>query len=137
MHCALRNGMSFSIWTYLVWWRWSTRWVSKQRLDGSYKVSLWHEGLNKRSVRMHFFAGTPKLTTSRGLLTIAVIHGNPAVFGDCRLIDNQCRVGQNQCICAMEAQLDSSRYGFARKLFKDARFLLRPGVFTAHRKLTT
>ena len=31
-----------------------------------------------------FFAGTPKPTTMRALLTIAALHGNPVAFGDCR-----------------------------------------------------
>ena len=30
-----------------------------------------------------FYAGTPKLTTLRALLTIAALHGNPVAFGDC------------------------------------------------------
>ena len=30
-----------------------------------------------------FYAGTPKLTTLRGPLTIAALNGNPVAFGDC------------------------------------------------------
>ena len=99
----------------------STRWVSKQRLDGSYKVRLVARGFKQTvSSNADFCAGTPNLTTLRGLLTIAALHGNPVAFGDCH-----------------SAFWTLPRYGFARKLCKDSRFLLRPGVFTAHRKSTT
>ena len=54
----------------------STRWVSKQRLDGSYKVRL-------VSSDTDFYAGTPKLTTLRALLAIAAIHGNPVALSQC------------------------------------------------------
>ena len=61
----------------------STRWVSKQTLDGSYKVRLVARGFEQTvSSDTDFYAGTPKLTTLRALLTIAAIHGNPVAFGD-------------------------------------------------------
>ena len=54
----------------------STRWVSKQRLDGSYKVRHVARGFEQTvSSDADFYAGAPKLTTLRGLLTIAAIHG--------------------------------------------------------------
>ena len=60
----------------------STRWVSKQRLDGSYKVRLVARGFEQTvSSDADFFAGMPKLTTLRGLLTIAALHGNLVAFG--------------------------------------------------------
>ena len=62
----------------------STRWVSKQRLDESFEVRLVARGFEQTaSSDTDFYAGTPKLTTSRALLTIAAIHGNPVAFGDC------------------------------------------------------
>ena len=58
----------------------STRWVSKQRLD----VRLVARGFEQTvSSDTDLYAGTPKLTTLRALVTIAAIHGNPVVFGDC------------------------------------------------------
>ena len=35
------------------------------------------------------FAGTPKVTTLRGLLTIDALHGSPVVFGDCHCASHQ------------------------------------------------
>ena len=53
----------------------STRWVSKQRLDGSYKVRFVAYRFEQTvSSDTDVFAGTPKLTTLRALLTIAAIH---------------------------------------------------------------
>ena len=53
----------------------STRWASKQRLDGSSKVRLVTRGCEQTaSSETDFHAGTPKLTTLRTLLTIAAIH---------------------------------------------------------------
>ena len=53
----------------------STRWVSKQRLDGSNKVRLVARGFEQTvSSDTDVYAGTPKLTTLRALLTIAAIH---------------------------------------------------------------
>ena len=47
----------------------STRWVSKQRLDGSYTVRLVERGFDATvSSDDFFFVGAPKLTTLRGLL---------------------------------------------------------------------
>ena len=62
----------------------STSWVSKQRLDGSYKVRLVARGLKQTvSSDTELHAGTPKVMTLRAFLTIAAIHGNPVAFGDC------------------------------------------------------
>ena len=61
-----------------------TRWVSKPRLDGSYQVRLVARGFEQTvSSDTDFYAGTPMLTSLRALLTIAAIHRNPVVFGDC------------------------------------------------------
>ena len=122
----------------------STRWVSKQRLDGSYKVRLLARRLEQTvNSDADFSAGTPKLTTLRGLLTIPAIHGNPVAFGDCHSALQSPMPIESEpvyVVPAPEAQLDSSKCGFAKKLFKYSRFILKPsslGAFTAHRKLTT
>ena len=53
----------------------STRWVSKQILDGSYEVRLVARGFEQTvSSDTDFDAGTTNLTTVRALLTIAAIH---------------------------------------------------------------
>ena len=53
----------------------STRWVSKQRLDGFYNVRLVARGFEQTvSSDTDFHGGGPKLTTLRALLTIAAIH---------------------------------------------------------------
>ena len=60
-----------------------TRWVQKQRLDGSHKMRIVARGFELTvSPDADFFAGTPELTTLRGLSMIAVIHWNPVAFGD-------------------------------------------------------
>ena len=62
----------------------STRWVSKQRLDGSCKVRLVARGCEQTvSSETDFYARTLKLTTLSALLTIAALHGNPVAFGHC------------------------------------------------------
>ena len=110
----------------------------RQRLDGSYKVRLVARGFEQTvSSDADFFAGMPKLTTLRGLLTKAALHGNPVAFGDCHSAFHQSPMplNQNQCMWSQHRKHSWTlpRYGFARKLFLDSRFLLRPGVFTAHR----
>ena len=68
----------------------STRYASKQRLDGSYKVRHVARGLEQTvSSDTDFYAGAPKLTTLRALLTITAVHGNPVAFGDCRIAFHQ------------------------------------------------
>ena len=65
----------------------SARWVSKQRLDGAYKVRLVAREFEQTvSSDADFFAGTPKLTTLRGLLSIAALHRNPVAFEDCHSV---------------------------------------------------
>ena len=50
----------------------STRWVSRQRLNGSYKVRLVARGFELTvSSDAEFYVGAPKLTALRGLLAIA------------------------------------------------------------------
>ena len=76
-----------------------TRWVQKQRLDGSHKMRIVGRGFELTvSPDADFFAGTPKLTTLRGLSMIAVIHWNPVAFGDFHSINHQCRANQYQCV---------------------------------------
>ena len=113
----------------------STRWVSKQGLDGSYKVRLVARGFEQKvNSDADFLAGTPKLTTLRGLLTIAALHGHPVAFGDCHSAFHQSPMpSESEPVYvepAPEAQLDSSKVWLCKK----AR---TPGVFTAHRKSTT
>ena len=110
----------------------STRWVSKQRLDGSYKIRLVGRGFEKTaSSDTDFYAGTPKLTTLRALLTIASVHGNPVAFGDCHSAFHQSPMPIESEPVSWNEHLKHSwtlpRYGFARKLFRDSRSLLRPG----------
>ena len=120
----------------------STRWVSKQRLDGSYEVRLLARGFEQTvSSDTDFYAGTPKLTTLRALLTITATHGNSfaSVAVTVHFINHRCQVNENQCVWSQHRKHSWTlpRYGFVRKLFKDSRFLIRPGVFKAHRKSTT
>ena len=113
----------------------STRWVSKQRLDGSYKVRLVARGFEQTvNSDKDFYAGTPKLTT----------FGNPVAFGYCHSAVHRSPMPSDSepvyVEPAPEAQLDSFKVWLCKKalkLFKDSRFLLRPGVFTTHRKTTT
>ena len=60
-----------------------------------------------------FYAGTPKPTTFRGLLTIAALHGNPVAFGDCHSAFHQSPMPSElepvNVEPAPEAQLDSSK----------------------------
>ena len=68
----------------------STRWASKQKLDGTNRVRLVARGFEQTvSSETDFYAGTPKLTTLRALLTIAAIPGNPVTFGDCHSASHQ------------------------------------------------
>ena len=101
----------------------STRWVSKQRLDGSYKVRLVARGFEQTvSSDTGFYAGTPKLTTLRALLTIAAIHGNPVAFEDCHSALHQAPMPSDSepvyAEPAPEAQLDSSKVWFCKKAFQ-------------------
>ena len=94
-----------------------TRWVSKQRLDGSYKVRLVARRFEQTvSSDTDFHAGTPKLTTLRALLTIAAIHGNPVAFGDCHsafhLLPMPSESEPVHVEPASEAELHSSRVRF-------------------------
>ena len=100
----------------------STRWVSKQRLDGSYKVRLVARGFEPTaSSDTDFYSGTPKLTTLRALLTIAAIHGNPVAFGDCHSAFHQSPMPkESEPVCvepAPEALLDSSKVWLCKRAF--------------------
>ena len=92
----------------------STRWVSKQRLDGSYKVRLVARGFEQTvSSDTVFYAGTPKLTTLRALLTTAALRGNPVAFGESHSVFHQSPMSiESEPVFvepALEAQLDSSK----------------------------
>ena len=101
----------------------STRWVSKQRLDGSYEVRLVPRGFEQTvSTDTDFYAGAPKLTTLRALLAIAAIHGNPVALGDCHSAfhHSPLPVGSEPVYVepAPEAQLDSSKVWLRKKAFQ-------------------
>ena len=94
----------------------------KKRLDGSCKVRLVARGFEKTvSSDTDFYAGTPKLTTLRALFTIAAIHGNPVAFGDCHSAFHQSPMPiESEPVYvepAPEAQLDSSKVWFCKKVF--------------------
>ena len=98
----------------------STRWESKQRPLGSYKVRFVARGFQQTvSSGTDVYAGTPKQTTLRALLTIAAIHGNPVAFGDCHSACHQSPMpSDSQPVCvepAPEAQLDSSQIWLCNK----------------------
>ena len=120
-----------------------TRWVAKQRLDGSYKVRLVARGFEQTvSSDADFHAGTPMLTILRALLTMAAIHGNPVAFGDCHntFHDSPTPSDADPVYVepAPETQLDTSNVWLCKNAFQGLTFfLLRPGVFTAHRRSTT
>ena len=99
----------------------STRWVSKQRLDGSYKVRVVARGseLERQSSRLcAHFSRSLQFTEIQMLLEIVTVH----------FINHRCQVNQNQCMWSQPRKHSWTLpwYGFARKLFKDSRFLLRP-----------
>ena len=101
----------------------STRWVSNQRLDGSNKVRLVARGFEQTvSPDADFHAGTPKLATLRGLLTMAALHGNPVAFGDCHSAFHQSPMpSESEPVYAEpapEAQLDSSKLWLCKKAFQ-------------------
>ena len=105
----------------------STRWVSKQRLDGSYKVRLVARGFEQTvSSDTDFHAGTPKITTLGALLTIAAIHGNPVAFGDCH---NQSPMpSESEPVFvepAPDAQLDYSKVWLSKKAFQGLKISLQ------------
>ena len=54
-------------------------------------------------------------------------------------ISHRCQVNQNQCMWSQHRKHSWTlpKYGFARNLFKDSRFLLRPGVFGNRRNCAT
>ena len=89
------------------------------------------------SLDADLFAGAPRLTTLRGLLTIAAIHGNPVAFGDFHSAFHQSPMpSQSESQCQKD-RWTLPKFGSARKLFKVSLFRHRLGAFTAHRKSTT
>ena len=116
----------------------STRWVSKQRLDGFYKVRLVARGVeqtvssdtgfSRQSSRLcPHFSRLQQLTEIQLLLEIVAV------------INHRCLLNQSRCTWSQHLKHGWTlpRYGFARKLFRDSRSFLRPGVFTANRESTT
>ena len=62
-----------------------------------------------------FYAGTPKLTTLRALLTIAARHGSPEAFGYCHSAFHKSPMpSDSEPVCVEPWTLP--KYGFARKL---------------------
>ena len=101
----------------------STRWASKLRLDGSYRVRLVARVFEQTvSSDTGFYAGTPTLTTLRAILTIAALHGNPVAFGECQSEFHQSpMLSDSQPVYlepAPEAQLDSSKIWLCMKAFQ-------------------
>ena len=108
----------------------SRRRVSKQRLDGSYKVRRLTRGFELTvSSFTDFYAGTPKLTTLRALLTIGAIHGNPVAFGDCHNAFHQSPIPiepeRVYVEPAPEAPLDSSKVLLCKKAFQGLKISLQ------------
>ena len=91
---------------------------------------MWHGDLKINSIQT-------KLTTLRALLTRAALHGSPVAFGDCHSAFHQSPMPSDSepvyVEPAPEARLDFPKYGFARKLFKDSRFLLRLGIHSTQK----
>ena len=103
----------------------ATRWVSKQRLDGSYKVRLVARGFEQTvSSDTDFLAGAPKLTTLRALPTIAAYSRKSSCFFlvDCHSAFHQPPMpSESETVYvepSPEAQLDSSQVWLCRKAFQ-------------------
>ena len=129
MHCTSPNRKNFSTWTrgavevvdrpqskQVL----STHWVRRQRLDGSYKMRIVARGFEQTvSLDVDFFyAGTPKVATLRGLLTIAAIH-EIQLFSEIvtvRFINHRCRANQNQYVePVLQAQVVPSKVWLCKK----------------------
>ena len=120
----------------------STRWVSKQRLDGSYKVRHVARGFEQTvGSDADFYAGTPKLTTLHALLAMAALQGNPVALGDCQSAFHQSPMPSDSEPVYVEPapkpQLDSSKMWLCKKAFQGLKISPQAWVFTAHRKSTT
>ena len=115
----------------------STRWVSKHRLDGSYKVRLVARGFERTvSSDTNFYAEMPKLTTLRALLTIAAHHGNSVAFGDCHITFHQSPMpSESEPVYvepASEAQLDSSKIMTLQESFSRTQDFSTTLVYSQH-----
>ena len=135
---------------HVVWWRWSTdrnrntfsRHAGYQNNDWTdpTKGDLRHGDLNKRSIQMQISLQqrqSPRLCAdfSRSLQIRDLFDEIVTV----RFINHQCRLNQNQCVWSQHQKRSWTlpRCDFARQRSRDSRSLLRPGVFTAHRRSTT
>ena len=96
----------------------STRWVSKQRLDGSYRVRLVARGFEQTlSSDTDFYAGTPKLTTLRALSHDCSNSRKSSCFrrlSPVHFIHHRCQLNQSRCAWNQHLK---------HKLFRDARSL--------------
>ena len=103
----------------------STRWVSKQRLDGSYKVRLNARGFEQTvSSDTDFYAG----------LRLQQFTGKPVAFGDCHSAFRQSPMPiESEPVYvepAPEAQLDSSKVWLCKKAFQG--FKISPQACSTH-----
>ena len=138
--------MSFSTWMNLVWWRWSTdhsrnnlstRWVSKLRLDGSYKVTLVARRFEQTVISdTDFYAGTPKThdfaRTSRDSCNSRKYS---YFWGLCHSAFHQSPTpSESEPVHvepAPEAQLDSSKVWLCKKAFQGLKIFLQAwGIHT-------
>ena len=112
-----------------------TSWVSKQRLDGSFKVGLVARGfeqtessdtfftLERQNSRLcAHFSRLQQFTETQLFLEIVTVH-----FTNLPMPIESEPVYVEP---APEAQSDSSKVWLCKKFFRDSRSLLRPGVFT-------
>ena len=100
-----------------------TRGTKKSGWTDLAKCELWQEDLRETvSPDVDFYAGAPKLTTLRGLLTVAAIRGNPSAFGDCHSAFLQSPMpSESEPVCVgpvLEAQVDSSEVWLCKKAFR-------------------
>ena len=101
----------------------STRWVQKQRLDRRQKMRIVAKGFVQTvTLNADFYAGAPKLTTLRGLLTIDAIHGNPVAFGDCHSAFHQVPMPNESesvyVLAVLEAQVHSFKVWLCMNTFQ-------------------
>ena len=91
------------------------------------KKDLWHEDLNKRSVQIQIS------TLERQSSRLCAHYSRSLQFTEIqllletvtvRIINHRCQVNQNQWSQHRKHSWTLPRYGFARKLFKDSRFIL-------------
>ena len=81
-----------------------------------------------------FFAGTPKLTILRAILTMAAIHGNPVAFGDCHSAFHESPTPSDADPVyvepAPETQLDTSKVWLCKNAFRG--LIISPQAWGIH-----